>query len=67
MFVTVQCVQLTSEDSVVEDLFENVETARDWEGAELEAEGLEDSAASLLGRTPSANHTLLWSREMEPK
>lgn len=58
---------LTSEESDVEDLFDNVETACDWEGAELEAEGLEDSAVSLLGRTPSANHTLLWSRETEPR
>lgn len=57
----------TSEESEVVDLFEYVETASDWEGAELEAEGLEDSAVSPLGRTPSENHTLLCSRERDPK
>lgn len=34
---------------------------------EPEGEGLEDSAAaSPFGSTPSANHTLLWSRDTEP-
>ena len=54
----------TSEDSDVEDLFE---MARDWEGAGLEVGGLGDSAVSPLGRTPSANHTLLCSRDRDPK
>lgn len=41
--------------------------ASDCEGAELEVGGLGDSAASPLGRTPSANHTLLCSRETDPE
>lgn len=57
----------TSEDSEVEDLFELEEMARDWEGAALDVGGLGDSVVSPLGRTPSANHTLLCSRERDPK
>lgn len=57
----------TSEDSEVEDLFEYVEMASDWEGAGLEVAGLGDSAVSPFGRTPSANHTLLCSRDRDPK
>lgn len=57
----------TSEDSEVEDLFEYVEMARDWEGAGLEVGGLGESVVSPLGRTPSANHTLLCSRVRDPK
>lgn len=57
----------TSEESEVEDLFEYVEMASDWEGAGLEVGGLGDSAVSPLGRTPSANHTLLCSRERDTK
>ena len=57
----------TSKESEVEDLFEHEEMARDWAGAGLEVGGLGDSAVSPLGRTPSANHTLLCSRESDPK
>lgn len=57
----------TSEDSEVVDLFEYVEMASDWEGAGLEVGGFGDSAVSPLGRTPSANHTLLCSRVKDPK
>lgn len=65
--VNVFCAEPTSEDSEVEDLFENVEMASDWEGAGLEVGGLGDSAVSPFGRTPSANHTLLCSRDRDPK
>lgn len=41
--------------------------ASDWEGGWLEVGGLGDSAASPFGRTPSANHTLRCSRDMDPK
>lgn len=51
----------------MEDLLEKAELMRGWEGAELEDGGLEESVASPLGRTPSANHTLLWSRDPDPK
>lgn len=57
----------TSEDSEVEDLFELEEMASDWDGAALDVGGLGDSVVSPLGRTPSANHTLLCSRERDPK
>lgn len=46
---------------------EDLLMASDCEGAELEVGGLGDSAASPLGRTPSANHTLLCSRETDPE
>lgn len=65
--MNVFCSKPTSEDSEVEDLFEHVEMANDWEGAGLEVGGLGDSVVSPLGRTPSANHTLLCSRERDPK
>lgn len=48
----------------MEDLFENVEMPSDWDGAGLELFG--DSAVSPFGRTPSANHTLLWSLDRDP-
>ena len=50
----------------MEDLLEPEEMASEWEGAGLEVGGLGDSAASPLGRTPSANHTLLCSRVRDP-
>lgn len=50
----------------MEDLFEYVETACAWEGAGLEVDGLGDSVVSPFGRTPSANHTLLCSRDKDP-
>lgn len=51
----------------MEDLFEYAEMASDWEGAGLEVGGLGASVASPFGRTPSANHTLLCSRDRDPK
>lgn len=59
--------ELTSEASGVAALLEQVEATRDREDGEPEDGGLEDSAASPFGRTPSANQTLLWSRDREPK
>lgn len=63
MFV---CAKRTSAESGLEDLFEYVEMASDCEGAGLEVGGLGGSVVSPLGRTPSANHTLLCSRERDP-
>lgn len=65
--MNVSHAKATSEDSKVEDLFEYVEMASDWEGTGLEVGGLGDSAVSPFGRTPSANHTLLCSRDRDPK
>lgn len=48
-------------------MFEYAEMASDWEGAGLGVGGLGASVASPFGRTPSANHTLLCSRDRDPK
>lgn len=57
----------TSECSAVQDLFEYVDMAIEWEGAGLDDAGFGDSDASPLGSSPSANHTLLCSRVRVPE